>query len=47
MGMYEGTVTLRGKIDGATSSREPAVTLSWQACSERLCLLPESVRLFR
>jgi len=47
MGVYEGTVTLRGKIDGATSSGEPAVTLSLQACSERVCLLPESVRLFR
>ena len=47
MGVYEGTVTLRGKLDGATSSGEPAVTLSLQACSERVCLLPESVRLFR
>lgn len=38
---------LRGKIDGVTSSGEPAVTLSLPACSERVCRLPESVRPFR
>jgi hypothetical protein len=38
---------LRGKIDDATSSGEPAVTLSLQASSERVCRLPESVRLLR
>jgi uncharacterized protein len=40
--VYEGTVTLRARVDGA-----PAVRLSLQACSDRVCLLPESARLFR
>lgn len=43
--VYEGAVTLRVRIDGADA---PAtVTLSLQACSDRVCLLPETARLFR
>jgi len=40
--VYEGTVTL-----GVRAAGGGAVTLSLQACSDRVCLLPESVRLFR
>ena len=41
--VYEGTVTLAVRIDGASA----AVKLSLQACNDRLCLLSETVRLFR
>jgi hypothetical protein len=41
--VYEGTVTLGVRIDGT----DAAVKLSLQACSDRVCLLPETVRLFR
>jgi hypothetical protein len=40
--VYEGTVTIRVR-----TRDEAAVKLSLQACSDRVCLLPESVRLFR
>jgi hypothetical protein len=40
--VYEDTVTVRVRVDGA-----PAVKLSLQACSDRVCLLPESARLYR
>ena len=42
--VYEGTLALGVKIAGAPTAR---VKLSLQACSDRLCLLPETVRLFR
>jgi hypothetical protein len=41
--VYEGTVTLGARVAGPHA----AVTLSLQACNDRLCLLPETVRLFR
>ena len=41
--VYEGTVTLAVRIDGAGASVKPSL----QACNDRLCLLPETVRLFR
>jgi uncharacterized protein YyaL (SSP411 family) len=41
--VYEGTVTLGVRL----AAPDPAVRLSLQACNERLCLLPETVRLFR
>ena len=44
--VYEGTITLGVRIDGA-SGTDAAVKLSMQACSDRVCLLPETVRLFR
>lgn len=44
--VYEGTITLGVRIDGA-SGTDAAVTLSLQACSDRVCLLPETARLFR
>ena len=45
--VYEGTVTLGVKIDGTTATSGTSLKLSVQACSDRLCLLPETVRLFR
>ena len=41
--VYESTVTLGARV-AATNA---AVKLSLQACNDRLCLLPETVRLFR
>ncbi|HMH53531.1 MAG TPA: DUF255 domain-containing protein [Candidatus Acidoferrum sp.] len=41
--VYEGTVTLGVRLAGTSAG----VKLSLQACSDRLCLLPETVRLFR
>jgi uncharacterized protein len=41
--VYEGAVTLGVRLAAVHAS----VTLSLQACSDRLCLLPETVRLFR
>jgi hypothetical protein len=41
--VYEGTVTLGVRV----AAPRAALTLSLQACNDRLCLLPETVRLFR
>jgi uncharacterized protein YyaL (SSP411 family) len=45
--VYEGTVTLGVSIDRTEGTTGASLTLSLQACSDRLCLLPETVRLFR
>jgi len=44
--VYEGTVTLGVRVDDASGTNH-VVKLALQACSDRLCLLPETVRLFR
>jgi hypothetical protein len=44
--VYEGTVTIGVRLDGPRGL-DAAVRLSLQACSDRVCLLPETVRLFR
>jgi hypothetical protein len=41
--VYEGAVTLGVRAASASA----AVKLSLQACNDRVCLLPETVRLFR
>ena len=44
--VYEGTLTLGVTIDGTPLTSGASLKLSLQACSDRLCLLPETVRLF-
>jgi hypothetical protein len=45
--VYEGALTLGVTIEGPPGASETSLKLSLQACSDRLCLLPETARLFR
>jgi len=49
LAVYEGTTVIQGSIHGKAAASEPPLTLtvSAQACSERVCMPPESARLFR
>jgi hypothetical protein len=49
LAVYDGTTVIQGSIRGKPAAAEPPLTLtvSAQACSERVCMPPESARLFR
>ena len=45
MALYEGNISLNGKIAKISDNKTGEVVLKLQACSDQICLLPEEVKI--